>query len=91
MKKPQDSPWGEITGPEPEITEVAGISCHDPGRGAGRLVRGLMLVTGALVPDCSGSRSRIVSSTRERSSPVNTGSSVSNSSNELSRDPVRLQ
>ena len=65
LKKAEDSPWGEITGPEPEITEVAGISCDDPGRRAGSLVRGLMPVTGALEPDCSGSRSRIVSSTRE--------------------------
>ena len=90
MKKAEDSPWGEITGPEPEVTEVAGISFDDPGRGVRRLVRGLMPVTGALEPDCSGSRSRIVSSTQERSSPANTGSSVSKISNELSLDLVWL-
>ena len=90
MKKAEDSPWGNIIGPEPEVTEVAGISCDDPGRRAGRLVRGLMPVTGAVEPDCSGSRSRIVSSSWERSLPVKTGSSVSNSSNELSLEPVLL-
>ena len=59
------------------MKDVAGIFCA--GNGAGRLVRGLMLVRGALVPESSGSKSRRVTSTHERSSPVYTGSSVSGS------------
>ena len=56
------------------MKEVAWLLCA--GNGASRLVRGLMPVRGALVPESSGSKSTIVSSTHEGSSPVNTGSSV---------------
>ena len=51
------------------------------GNGATRPMRG------ALVPESSSSKSRSMSSTHEKSSPVNTGSSVSGSSKESPCEP----
>ena len=43
-------------------------NCGGDGSEAGRLIRGLVPVTGAVEPECSSSRLSRVSSTRERSS-----------------------
>ena len=67
------------------MKDVAGIFCV--GNGADRLMRGLMPGRGALVPESFGCKSRSVSSTHEKSSQVNAGSSVSGSSKESPCEP----
>ena len=78
LKKAEQSTWGQCTGQE--LTAVAGLSWVDLGSGTEMLFRGIMLVTSAVEPECSSSRSSKVSSTQERFLAVNTGLSVSCSS-----------
>ena len=84
LKRAGDGAVGWLTAPI--VREVAGTFCV--GNGAGKLVRGLMPARGAPVPVSSGSKSKRVSSTRDKSSPVCAGSSVSGSSNESPCEPV---